>query len=450
MKLRKSLIAAGLLLAYAGSAFGAISAEEAKKLGTSLTAVGAEMAGNADGSIPAYTGGLTKFPASFKPGSGKFTDPFADEKPLFSITGKNISQYAGQLTEGSKALLKKFPAYRLDVYKTHRTVVFADYVQKGTASSALTAKTTNGGVGIQNAKSGFPFPIPKDGYEAMWNHLVRCDGEAYSAEFSAWNVDASGRKTLSTTGTVLSEYPYWNRKNPSTDTYFMLRTNYTAPARRVGEGFMVKDPLNSGEKSRQAWQYLPGQRRVKMAPEISFDTPNPQTAGSTTYDDGYMFNGSMERYNMKLIGKREIYTPYNCYKAMFQTSSDALMGPKHINPDHVRWEKHRVWVVEATLKPGKRHIYNKRVFYLDEDGWTVLAADNYDARGTLFRTNTSLFIFGYDAKATFNPGIFSYDLLGGNYAFTAHFGDKGSYLKYGSPFKEREWSPDALAGSGVR
>lgn len=450
MMVRNSLIAAGLVLAYAGSTFAAVTAEEAKKLGTTLTAVGAEKSGNADGSIPEYTGGLTKAPASYKPGSGVRPDPYAGEKPLYSISAKNMDQYANKLTEGSKALLKKYPTYRIDVYKTHRSVTFPDYVKEWTAKNAVSAATTNGGLSIKGAKSGIPFPIPKDGYEAMWNHLARFEGEAYIGKYVSYNVDSAGRKTLSTKGTAWSEFPYYNRKHPSTDKYFLAKFVYDAPARRNGEGFMIQDPLNMAEKGRAAWQYLPGQRRVKMAPDIAFDTPNPGTAGATTYDDGYVFNGSMERYNFKLIGKKEMLVPYNTYKTVYGADSNALCGPKHINPDHVRWELHRVWVVEATLKPGKRHIYSKRTFYLDEDSWAAVVADNYDARGQLYRTIFSAFTFSYDAKTPFNAPTFSYDLIAGNYSLGVNIGEPGLSVKYVAPLPATEWSPDSLAGSGIR
>lgn len=247
----------------------------------------------------------------------------------------------------------------------------------------------------------------------------------------------------------MQEYPYYNKKNPSTEYSFMAKFSFDGPARRNGEGFMLKDALNMAEKGRRAWQYLPGQRRVKLAPEIAFDTPNPGTAGATTYDDAYVFNGSMERYNFKLIGKKEIFVPYNAYNAVYMSTSDELCGPKHLNPDRVRYELHRVWVVEATLKPGKRHVYQKRTFYLDEDSWAGLAADNYDARGQLYRTSFSFFTYSYDVKASFNATTFSYDLIAGTYSLNVNLGGNGN-LKYHAPFSEKEWSPDSLAGSGIR
>lgn len=449
MRIRKSLIAASFVLAYAGSALGAVSAEEAKKLGTTLTAVGAEKAGNADGSIPAYTGGLTTPPANFKKGSGVRPDPFASEKPLFSITAANMDKYADKLTEGNKVLLKKFPTYRIDVYKTHRTVAFPEYVLDNTAHNAVTTKTTNNGLQVIGTKGGYPFPIPKDGYEAMWNHLLRYNGEALKEKYSSWNIDSSGRKSLSTTGLISEEWPYYDKKKPDSDIFFSIKVEYTAPARRNGEAVLLKDPLNIVEKGRKAWQYLPGQRRVKMAPELAFDAPNPSAAGANTYDDTFQFNGSMERYNFKLVGKKEMLVPYNAYNMLYQTKSDILCGPKHLNPDHVRWELHRVWVVEATLKPGKRHIYSKRIFFLDEDSWAAVASDQYDARGQLFRSKFTPLTYSYDVKAILSDAIFSYDLIANNYNIVVFLGD-GGYVKYSAPFPEKDMTPDALAGSGIR
>jgi hypothetical protein len=212
---------------------------------------------------------------------------------------------------------------------------------------------------------------------------------------------------------------------------------------------MIVDPVNLAENNRIAHQYLPGQRRVKLAPDLAFDTPNPGSAGLITYDDVFVFNGSMERYNFKLIGKKELYVPYNNYKMVYQTKSDILCGPKHLNPDYVRFELHRVWIVEATLKPGKRHIYTKRTFYLDEDSWAALASDQYDARGQFFRSSFAAMTFSYDVQALYNDAIFSYDLIAGSYNLQIHLGD-GGYLHYTAPLSDREWSPDSLAGSGIR
>jgi hypothetical protein len=447
MKFQMTLIAA-LLAAHAGSA-AAVSADEAKKLGTTLTAVGAEKAANKDGSIPEYQGGLTTPPAGYKKGDGIRPDPYASEKPLYSIDAKNMDKYADKLTEGVKALMKKYPSYRIDVYPTHRTVAYPKTVTDNTAGCAVTAKTANNGLAMEGCHAGYPFPIPKTGNEAMWNHLVRYRGPAFNFKYAAYNVDSSGRASLSTEGTYVQNFPYWDNAQKDSDLLFKLKVNYTGPARRAGEALMVWDPLDPVTKGRRAWQYLPGQRRVKLAPDVSFDTPNPGTAGASTYDDAFVFNGSMERFNWKLVGKKEVYIPYNTYKMAYHSTEEGLLKPNHLNPDLIRWELHRVWVVEATLAEGKRHIYSKRTFYLDEDSWTGVSSDEYDARGQLYRAGFNYIAPSYDQPAPFADLQGHYDLISGLYTINGFMATKGGVF-YGAPLPEKEWSPEALAGGGIR
>ncbi|MDN3922948.1 DUF1329 domain-containing protein [Roseateles violae] len=438
------LMAAGSLPALA-----AVSADEAKQLGTTLTAVGADKSANKDGTIPAYTGGNTTLPAGFKAGDGIRPNPFAADKPRVSIDAKNMAQFSGQLTEGTKALMQKYPSFRVDVYPTQRSVAFPKWVTDNTAKNAVKAKTTNEGRSIQEAHAGFPFPMPKTGYEAMWNHLLRFNGPAYEAKYRNLTVDASGRANLATEGMSVQEYPFWDNSKQSADTYWRLKLTYSGPARRAGEGLLIVDPLDAGAKERRAWSYLPGQRRTKVAPDLSFDTPNPGTAGASTFDDTFIFNGSMDRFDFKLVGKKEMIVPYNAYQAVYGAKQDDLLKPKHLNPDLVRWELHRVWVVEATLREGKRHIYSKRTFYLDEDSWAAVASDAYDARGQLYRAGFAYMAPSYDLPAPYTDMFSHYDLIGGVYAVTGFIAETGG-LRHTKPLPEREWTADSLAGSGVR
>src|SRR5262245_41775482 len=441
-------LAAATLLACSGTAFAAISADEAKALGSTLTPVGAEVAANKDGTIPAYTGGVTQAPAGYKAGDGIRPNPFAADKPRVSIDGKSMAQYNAQLTEGTKALLQKYPSFRVDVYPTHRSVAFPKWVAENTAKNAVKAKTLNDGRSIEGAQAGFPFPIPKTGYEAMWNHLVRFNGQAYEAKYRNLNVDASGRTALATEGISNQEFPYWDPTKAS-DTYWRIKLTYTGPARRAGEALMLVDPLDIGSKDRRAWTYLPGQRRVKVAPDLAHDTPNPGTAGATTFDDTFIFNGSMDRFDFKLVGKKEMLVPYNAYAAVYGAKQDELLKPNHLNPDFVRWELHRVWVVEATLRQGKRHVYSKRTFYLDEDSWAALASDQYDARGQLYRAGFAYMAPSYDVPAPYSDMFGHYDLVSRVYSLTGFIAETGG-VRHTQPLSEREWTADSLAGAGVR
>lgn len=449
MNLQLKLLAALLAGTAQLAAQAAVSAEEAKALGTTLTPIGAEKAANKDGTIPAYTGGLTTPPAGYKAGDGIRPNPFAGEKPRLTIDAKNMAANAANLTEGTKALLQKYPSYRVDVYPTHRTVAFPKFVADNTAKAAVQAKTLNDGRSIEGAHAGFPFPIPKTGYEAMWNHLVRFNGQAYEAKYRNLSVDASGRTTLATEGLSVQEYPFWDTTKAASDIYWRIKLSYTGPARRAGEALMLVDPLDLGTKDRRAWAYLPGQRRVKVAPDLAHDTPNPGTAGATTFDDTFIFNGSMDRFDFKLLGKKEMLVPYNAYAAVYQAKQDELLKPNHLNPDLVRWELHRVWVVEATLKEGKRHVYSKRVFYLDEDSWAALASDEYDGRGQLYRTGFAYNAPSYDLPAPYTDMFGHYDLVSRVYSLTGFIAETGG-LRHTKPQGDREWTADSLAGAGVR
>jgi hypothetical protein len=450
MKKSSHFLLAGVVAATAAAAANAaITADEAKALGTTLTPVGAEQAGNKDGTIPAWTGGNTTPPAEFKPGSGTRPNPFASEKPRLVVDAKNMAEQSDKLTEGAKALLQKYPTFKLAVYPTHRSVAFPKFVYEGTAKVAQTAKTTNDGRSIEGAHAGFPFPIPKTGYEAMWNHLVRFNGTAYEAKYRNLSVDSTGRATLSTAGTSVEEYPYWDPARKDAEVYWKIKLTYAEPARRAGEALMIWDPLDVGQKDRRAWTYLPGQRRVKVAPDLAFDTPNPGTAGATTFDDTFIFNGSMDRFDFKLVGKKEMFVPYNDYTAVYEAKQDDLVKPNHLNPDLVRWELHRVWVVEAKLREGKRHVYSKRVFYLDEDSWAALASDEYDARGQLYRSGFAYMAPSYDLPGPYTDMFSHYDFVSRAYSLTGYTGESGG-VKHTKPLSDREWTADALAGSGVR
>ncbi len=438
-----------IMLACAGNVFGAISTEEAKKLGTTLTPIGAEKAGNKDGTIPEYTGGLTTAPAGYKKGSPLRTDPFAGEKPQFVIDHKNEAKYAGKLTEGQKMLLKRDPGFRMDVYKTHRTAAFPKYVNDNTIKQATTAKTTNNGLTVTGSHAAYPFPIPKDGFEAMWNHILRFNGVSFEHNPRSWVVNASGRPTMTYQLNELLDWPYWDNSKKETDLFFRLRDIATGPPRNNGEMLLVLDSLDMAGKGRRAWQYLPGQRRTKLAPDINFDTPNTQLNGATVYDEWCLFLGSMERFNFKLIGKKEIYVPYNNYKLVYGSKAEQKLTPKHINPDFVRWELHRVWVVEATVKPGKRHIYSKRIFYLDEDSWTALASDEYDGRGQLYRSAFMYMVQNYDVSTPYSMTHGFYDFNSNIYTLDVDVAETGG-VKYKAVLPDRYWTSDALAGSGVR
>ena len=368
------------------------------------------------------------------------------------IDGKNVDQYKNLLSATTVELAKRFPTFRVDVYPTHRTVSLPQAVLDNGVKNATGAKSLEGGLAIDNVLPGVPFPIPQSGNEAMWNFLLRYQGVSINSKYDSWNVDSAGVASLATTGQAFISYPiYENLTQPisSADVYYQMKLAYTGPARRAGEAIMLKDAANPLQQPRRAWQYLPGQRRVKLAPSLAYDTPNPGTAGAGTYDDVFVFNGALDRYDWKLVGKQEMIVPYNTYRLTYQPDARALTTPNFLSPDHVRWEKHRVWVVEGSLKAGERHIYAKRRFYLDEDSWVALASDQYDARGQLYRGSFAFLSQSYDKQTPDATPFMIYDLVAGSYNINGLIGPHGG-IEYITPLSKAQWSPEALAGAGIR
>ena len=403
-----------------------LPSEKAALLKTELTPLGAQRAGNTDGTIPAWEGGLTSIPdgVDWRPESGDLRpDPFADDKIIVSITAKNMAEYTDNLTPGQKMLFEKYPdTYRIDVYPTRRTAAAPQWVYDNTYQNAIKAHLSEDKIGAIDAYGGIPFPLPTEGAEVVLNHNAMWQGGGDTGELAAnYIVQADGGITNGGTAKYYFDRPYYE-KDGNYDSWskwlICLLFEYSEPARRKGEIILSKNPLNFDERSKAAWQYMPGQRRVRRAPSIDYDTPNPSSGGIYTYDDAYMFNGSIDRFDWKLIGKKEIFIPYHNY-AYDMAPLENILTPKHHNPDYVRWELHRVWVVEATLKEGKRHVYGKRVLYVDEDTWFNALQDKYDTRGNLWRTALCTSIMKYDGGDVIGIGRRSglfYDFQGDIYA----------------------------------
>ncbi|MEJ8858812.1 DUF1329 domain-containing protein [Variovorax robiniae] len=449
-RLSHALMVAGLLAMQAGTLHAAVTAEEAKQLGSTLTLVGAEKAGNKEGTIPAYTGGLAKAPADYDAARGVRPDPFASEKPVASIDAKNMGAHADKLTEGTKALMKAHAGFRVDVFPTHRTAAYPKFVLDNTVKNATQARLSADGLSIEGAGAGVPFPMPKNGNEAMFNYLANFQGMSFvMPKYTGWNVDSAGKAVMTVQGVWTQDSPFFDAARSADNLLVRNRAVYTGPARRNGEALIAIEPKDYTKGDSRAWQYLPGQRRVRLAPDIGHDTPNSSTAGMSTYDDVLLFNGKLDRFDFKLVGKKEVYVPYNTYRFTYNDKPEDALQPRFINPDMVRWELHRVWVVDATLKPGERHIYSRRTFYLDEDSWTIVASDQYDGRGQLWRPGFSYVTQSYDVPAPSNVASGHYDLVAGTYYVNSWPGSGGMKV-FDALQPEGSWSPDNLAGKGVR
>jgi hypothetical protein len=429
----------------------AVPAEEARQLGTTLTPFGAIKAGNASGTIPPWTGGLTKAPPGFVPGSGYWVDPFKDEKPLVRIDAKNMEKYADNLSEGQKKLLKKYPDYYLDVYPSHRTAAFPEKVMQATMRNATTCKSRKDGLAIEPAcRGGLPFPLPRNGREAMWNQILRYQGdtEITTSNSKSWVIDSSGRAIMTAQQETTTDEPYYQPDLADRDPNMISRqySKTKAPARRVDEMTGIIDFTDPTDKARRAWTYSPGQRRVKLAPEFAYDTPIASMGGVIVFDELFVFSGKMDRFDFKLVGKKEMFLPYNMYKGVFDCPApEKALMPQHANPACERWELHRAWVVEATLKPGQRHIYSKRDYYLDEDLTGASMFDAFDQAGQLQRAMFNGSSPFYDVAIPWAAHSVVYDFARAMYTYLNDV-TAGGFKVAAHPRPEIELNPEAIVG----
>ena len=418
-------------------------------LGHGLTPLGAIQAGNDEGSIPAWNGGLKSPPAGFVNG-GEHPNPYADEKPLFAISSANMAQYAPRLSLGMQAMLKQYPGFRVDVYPSHRSAAMPQEILNAAMANARAARLAPDGNSVLGARLTIPFPVPQNGLEAIWNHLLRFRG--YQAHFTSYAATptTSGDYTLIKNETkLLINYAVGGNSDSGPLLSFLVKT--LAPPLYSGQLALAIDHVDPSARPRDAWVYSPGESRVRRAPEVNFDTPLVQADSLVTDDDLDIFNGSPERYNWQLVGRREIYVPYNTYEFGSQKHDySEILKPLFVNPDLLRWELHRVWVVDATLKPGKHHIYPHRTYYFDEDSWEGLLGEDYDRRGEIWRIAMGAPEEFYEVPALTNSANLFFDLQARRYHIRG-MRNKDSFIDFLGPrMKPSEFTADALRDTGVR
>lgn len=422
--------------------------------GSELTKFGAIKAGNAAGTIPEYTNEPLPVPDCYDPAEPNYyCDPWNDE-PLFTITSKNMGEYAEQLTEGQKALFSKYPEYRMDVYPTRRTARFPEHILENSVKNQESCRTINDGLGVEGCYGGVPFPIPKTGNEVMWNHLLKFSAVNKAIKAKSILVDDSGRRVVLGEQDLFTTQSFFDPKinGPMSggDLYYAGRLEVSGPARRSGEKIVISQSVDGNQR---AYQYLPGQRRVKLAPDLAYDTPSPSTGGISTMDQEKLFFGKLDRYDFKLIGKEEKFLNYNNFMASDYKNcpEEKYFTKNYPNPECTRWELHRVWHVEATLKPGFRHILPTRHFYFDEDMSFAGTVDNYDSSGEIYRVDNAIsypfYVPGYGGTAEANTSV---DVRRGSWSLGHFSGFPGGGQRPVDEFPSSFYTPESMAGQGIR
>lgn len=441
---------AGLMLPFVPASDAAVPEQQALLLRSSLTPVGAERAGNADGTIPPWTGGYARKTL----GAEARPDPFAGEKPLFSITAGNYREHADKLPEGVKRLFEKYPRYRMDIYATHRTAAAPDGVYDNIFKNATRAHAAPEGIayGVEGAAGGIPFPIPQNGFEAVWNHLLAFWGPARELTISNYVVPENGAVEEVSSYKETADFPYYY-PGAAPDSfggyYFKTLHIAVAPAGRVGEGYLNWQPIDSKRNDFAAWRLLPGEHRVRKAPGISYDVPDIDSAGFINLDEYYLFFGGLDHYDFKILGKKEMYVPYNNNRLYGRPVAE-ILGREYANPDDLRYELHRVWVIDGTLAPGKHDIVAHRRLYLDEDTWFAVYSDAWDEQGKLWKLGQATMYLMPEVPAVIMGSQFDYDFELGGYAYSFAFDQGAKTYKVTPPHPASLFSPDALSARSVR
>ncbi len=457
---------AAFLLAFSGASLhAAVSAQEAQRLGNDLTPFGAQKRGNdqdvASGfGIPEWDGGFTEdmIPDEYRQPGQHHPDPFPEDEVLFVINNENKDEYADRLGDGVMAMMEAYPdTFEVPVYRSRRTASAPEWVYENTRDNATTATLLP--TGVNNAFGGKPFPIlhgtnEEKALQAIWNHILRWRGEYVVRRASEVAVRRNGSYSLVTSQQEVY-FRYYDRDmdHDSLDNVIFYYLSFTlAPARLAGGAVLVHETLDQDKQPRQAWGYNAGTRRVQRSPDLSFDTPIAASDGLRTADDTDMYNGSPERYNWRLVHDEPVerFIPYNNYRLDNpEVEYDDVLQVGHVNPEHTRWENHRVWVVEGTLKEGERHVYQRRRFYIDEDSWQIAMADQYDRRGELWRVSLAFTKNYYEVPTHWTALDTFHDLRAGRYHVQQLSNEEPSNLDFSQAAPgPRYFTPHALRRRG--
>lgn len=449
----KSLVAT-LIVANSATVMAKVSEQEAAKLGNELTCTGAIAAGNAAGTIPAYSGKYLGTPdgVEYTPNVGQHpVDPFASDKTILVIDGSNYKSYAKNLTAGQQAMFERYPqTFKIPVYQGRREFRYPDNICDVIKKNAVDAELIDDGFGFSGYKGAVPFPIPDEtqALQVLANHNFPYRAYTYSTLRDIADVSSTGKVSwgrLTNAGLNVTNHPdEIGKPMEGVMAYSLGETKL--PIRSKGNATVTSEPVNFARGTRLAWSYNPGTRRVRQLPEYGFDTPIGGTSGKLTIDSDRLMNGSPERFNWALKGKKEIYIPANAYKVHgSNVKYDDLLAVGHANPDYMRYELRRVWVLEGTLKDSYRHRYGRRTMYIDEDTWHGVMADYYDTRDTLVQHAFINYYYAFDAQAWEAGTSFYHDLTTGGFVGYNMFQErkKGPLLN-GQNFTKDNFTPAAL------
>ncbi|WP_437880429.1 DUF1329 domain-containing protein [Pseudomonas sp. LRF_L74] len=428
------LLIGGIVMALGSGPLAAANIVPAE-IGKTLTAAGSPMA--ADGPIPAFEGRDQPLPGWSIEKSRTAFWKYHDEKPLFTIDASNAAQHAEQLTPGQLALFKVNPEYKMVVYPTHRTCSYPDFVVENTRQNVGSAKLTASGNGIASGTlPGIPFPGTSSGLEAIWNHLMRYSGVGMDSVVRTVVSPRPGSSGFIDTAAQTTLFMPLNAKGQHSPSegggnYLNGFVQLSEPPAMAGQAMIQKSMFDADQET---FMYFPGQRRVRRMPTYAYDAPMLGYENQIMIDASFTFNGNPDRFDWKMVGEKNILVPYNAFGMYDQDLKQSdVVTPKSVSPAVRRYELHKVYVVEATVRQGVRHSTPKRTFYLDSDTYLALVADDYDAQGKLWKVRESYPMPVWEVEgACASIPYAQYDLENGRYI--------ADFIVAGNPSKKGiEW-----------
>jgi len=381
------------------------------------------------------------------------TQPVPEDKPLFIINASNYQEYADNLSPGQKEMFALYPDYRMDIYPTRRSAANQPYIYQAAIENATNAELTESGNDFRGAKITWAFPIPNNGAEAILNNQTKVENQGVFRWSNTTAVTSSGSYQT----TKITEEILWNwstegnsADNDSGESLFYFLQTVRSPAKKAGSVILAQGVLHNDINTRRIWSYNPGQRRVRRAPQIQYDNPKTGGDGLATSDQLGMYNGNIDRYSWTLVGRKEMFIPYNSNQLHSgDITIKQIINKNHINRNYARYELHRVWQVEGQLKDGTSHIYKKRVFFMDEDSWHIAVMDHYDKRGQLWRTSESHLYANTTNRLISSTAEIHYDLQSGRYLVVG-LDNEDAPEDYTFTADPARYTPSALRITGIR
>ena len=420
-----------------------------------LAVTGAEVAGNADGSIPPWKQEADGPLPGWSEGKSRVRfAPYASEKPIYVIDQRNVDRYAHLLPAGAIALFRSKPGYTMPVYQTHRSCRVPEFVASNTMRHKGAARIAANGWSIENAVlPSIPFPQPRSGIEALWNYLLLYQGAGIEwlnnrVYLSSYN---AGGEPLIFNGDTRVYYPWaapGEHRMQAGDLKQGLQIFSKYPPSLNGQAIVQRFYF---DRPPDSFYFHPGQRRVRRMPSYTYDAPLIGFERTYPNDSIGIFSGNPDRFEWKLKGKRELIIPYNVFNF---TDKDAdgmsIFGRDYVLASGRRYELHRVWVIEGNLRPGMRHSTPRKILYLDEDSWAAAAGEDYDADGKLVRYKEAAVVPIWEIKAcTSQFSMILYDFVQNRYLRDGYVTDEND-LKFHVEAKEPWMRPDEFTESALR